>query len=587
MHITELLPRLDGVRKNVSGYTARCPAHDDQQNSLSVSEKDGRILLYCHTGCQFADILKALDLEPKDLFSNGNGSKPHKRPAVKSPKLKGELVRERVWDIVDSSDQVIARHHRKDYDTGKPKHEKEVWWERNGKKGLDGLKTEDLPLYGLKWLLDEPDDSERDIVICEGEPAADALHEAGYMALATVTGANGCPSEESLVPLLGPKGRIILWPDNDDPGRAHMSKVAAQLHEMGVTCYRLDWPEAPDKGDAADFVQAGGDVSSLLRNKTHICIYRSGHPLPVAKRDKNGTENGTFTMQSDPENLSPFEGLAKRVRDWVEDTSGWWETRELDTDLEITGCKHKENRKKILQRLREQGIIERHPRINKQFRYINTRTTRLDFRAATKTGVLPIKWPLGIEQYVNLFPGNLAVVAGSPNAGKTGLLLNFIHLNQDDHTIHYFCSEMGDVELRDRLDKFPSMSINDWHFEAIERASNFADVIRPDCVNVIDFLEMTTDLYMVNTYLTEIQHKLGSGIAVVAIQKKQGADFGRGQEFSLEKPKLYLSMDKGQMHIIKGKSWAQKNVDPNGLQISFKIVDGCQFQATNKWTARQ
>jgi hypothetical protein len=103
-------------------------------------------------------------------------------------------------------------------------------------------------------------------------------------------------------------------------------------------------------------------------------------------------------------------------------------------------------------------------------------------------------------------------------------------------------------------------------------------------VNVIDFLEMTTELYLVNQHLTAIHHKLGaSGVAIIAIQKKVGAAFGRGLEFGLEKPKLYLSMDKGKIQIIKGKSWAKKNVDPNGLQSKFKVLNGCQLQQLGKW----
>jgi hypothetical protein len=127
------------------------------------------------------------------------------------------------------------------------------------------------------------------------------------------------------------------------------------------------------------------------------------------------------------------------------------------------------------------------------------------------------------------------------------------------------------------------MAIEDWHFEAIERAGDFADVIRPDCVNVVDYLEMTTELYLINTHLTAISHKLGSGLAIVAVQKKQDAKYGRGQEFGLEKPKLYLSMDRGKLTIVKGKSWATKNVDPHGLTVNFKIIGGCQFQATGEW----
>ncbi|WP_144756147.1 DUF7146 domain-containing protein [Bartonella saheliensis] len=41
--------------------TARCPAHDDQLPSLSLSNgHDGRLLLYCYAGCSFREIIQAL-----------------------------------------------------------------------------------------------------------------------------------------------------------------------------------------------------------------------------------------------------------------------------------------------------------------------------------------------------------------------------------------------------------------------------------------------------------------------------------------------------------------------------------------------
>jgi hypothetical protein len=355
------------------------------------------------------------------------------------------------------------------------------------------------------------------------------------------------------------------------------------IYDAVKACYQNDCEhEPPITEDELHKIAASGARYLPGGIRTHM-YNASGQNEPEAKGDTNGTHIGTTSLHKEDKDLSRFEGLSQKVRLWVQDTRGWWETRELDSDLNISGPRDKENRKKILQRLREQGVIEQHPKINKQFRFINTRITSLDFKTASNTGVLPLKWPMGIEKYVNLFPGNIAVVAGSPNSGKTALLLNFIYLNQDSFPLFYFCSEMGPVELRDRLDKFPGMDIKDWHFDAIERASDFADVIRPDCVNIVDYLEMTTELYLVNTHLTAISHKLGSGLALVAVQKKQGALFGRGQEFGLEKPKLYLSMDKGKLVIIKGKSWATENVDPNGLKVSFKITGGYQFEQTGEW----
>lgn len=592
--LDNVLNRLSSVKKNGSGYKALCPAHHDTKPSLSIDEKDGKILVNCHAGCETSDILEAIGLNWKDLFTGKE---------TQSIKEVGRTT----WEITTPYSEDIFEHIRIDHSDGS----KSFPWRRNGKNGLNGLQVADLPLYGLKWALNEPDDSDRDWIIVEGEKATDALHEKGYLALGTVTGASSCPSQDSLMPLLGRKGRIDLWPDNDEAGQKHMNMIAEQLSEMGIECYIITWPEAPEKGDAADFIESGGDVESLLQDKACISVYRSGQTSPEAKRDKIGTENGTTTMQNESLGLSRShnsqlatigtksghitgqadachpkkepEQLSQRIFAWIKDTSGWWETRELDPDLGIYSSKDKENRKKFLQRLRDQGIIEKHPQINKRYRYVNTQTVSLNFKTANDAGVLPLRWPLGIEKNVNIFPGSVIVVAGSPNSGKTTFELNFIYLNQETFPIYYFCSEMGAVELRDRLDKFPGIEINEWQFEAIERASDFEDVIRPDCVNVIDYLEMTTDLYHVNTHLTNIQHKIGSGIAVVAIQKKTGASFGRGQEFSLEKPKLYISMDRGKMQIIKAKSWARKNVDPNELQITFRIIDGCQFLATSEW----
>lgn len=355
--------------------------------------------------------------------------------------------------------------------------------------------------------------------------------------------------------------------------------IESALLEVNKLECKPPLPEVEVRAIAKSVSRYAPNGSSL----NHVCVNPNGTENSTNERDKNGIRNGTNSLHPEPEKMSPLLSLSKRVQEWAKDTRGWWETSELDKDLAIASPRDRENRRKILFRLRKDGIIEGHPKINKQFRYVNTKVVSLHFKTASKAGVLPIKWPLGIERYVNVFPGNTIVVAGSPNSGKTALLLNFIYLNQDNFPIYYLCSEMGAVELRDRLEKFPGMNIEDWKFEAIERSSDFADVIRPDCVNIIDYLEMTTELYVVNTHLVAIEHKLGSGLGIVALQKKVGATYGRGQEFGLEKPRLYLSMDKGKLQIVKGKSWATRKVDPHGLSIRFKIIDGCQFQATSEW----
>ena len=63
-----VLSKLPDAKANGHGWQSRCPAHDDQNPSLSVSEgDDGRALLKCHAGCPTEDVVAALGIRMADL----------------------------------------------------------------------------------------------------------------------------------------------------------------------------------------------------------------------------------------------------------------------------------------------------------------------------------------------------------------------------------------------------------------------------------------------------------------------------------------------------------------------------------------
>lgn len=70
-----VLARLSQVRAQGDGYTALCPAHDDQHASLSVGiGEEGQVPLHCFAGCLVESIVSALGLTQADLFPrNGQG----------------------------------------------------------------------------------------------------------------------------------------------------------------------------------------------------------------------------------------------------------------------------------------------------------------------------------------------------------------------------------------------------------------------------------------------------------------------------------------------------------------------------------
>jgi DNA primase len=133
---------------------------------------------------------------------------------------------------------------------------------------LEGRKTSTLPLYRSELL----EEWSRDVhvVVAEGEKAAGALAERYPSVVGTVTGAEGTPDAEVLEVLRG--RRIVLWPDNDDPGRRHMERVAAALQSIADEVRIFEWEGAPLKGDAADHpvvrTQDSASVGGLLEEMT-------------------------------------------------------------------------------------------------------------------------------------------------------------------------------------------------------------------------------------------------------------------------------------------------------------------------------
>ena len=302
-------------------------------------------------------------------------------------------------------------------------------------------------------------------------------------------------------------------------------------------------------------------------------------------RDIKGTLSGTQEGQGDTLGTSTGTvplSLSMMVQQWVDDSLGWSTVDEVDRDLGIRTVADKENRKKILTRLVEQGVIERNPKKNRQFRKRDRTLSKMNFRGVKRSTGVPLLWPLGIEALVNIYPGNLVVVAGDGNAGKTAFLLNVVRLNMERFDIHYFSSEMAEEELRIRLDLYKEMDIEEWNFSAYDRVRDFADVIVPDAINIVDFIEMTDDFNMAGKYLSDIWEKLGKGIGIVAMQKKWGQPLAKGAEATMDRSRLYLSITNNKATIVKGKNWATAE-NPNGLSMEFKLVQGTYFLPTTGW----
>lgn len=275
--------------------------------------------------------------------------------------------------------------------------------------------------------------------------------------------------------------------------------------------------------------------------------------------------------------------LTQDIRDLILSTSGNITTTFIYQCQHLTTRDEKKKAGVVLGRLVKDGLIERTGTQAGVYRRVEAECESMDFLNAN-TETTDLWLPFNLHQMVETMPGNIILIAGEPNSGKTGLLLNIIRSNMNRGEIHYFNSEMGSSELKKRLSLFEDTLLHQWKFNAWERSDNFADVIKAGKgkINIIDFLELHENFYEVGGRLAEIHKKLKGAIAIIALQKNAGVDTGLGGFRGLEKPRLYLAMSPGKLKIVKAKNW-KSSENPNGKQVTFKVVKGCNFILQKNW----
>jgi hypothetical protein len=110
--IDRLLERLDCVRRvGDDRWRARCRAHDSQGLSLSIAERDSRVLLHCFGGCSTDDVLASIGLTLADLFDKPVGEfKPLKRSPFRADDVLDLVSHEAMTLAIIASETTKDRH---------------------------------------------------------------------------------------------------------------------------------------------------------------------------------------------------------------------------------------------------------------------------------------------------------------------------------------------------------------------------------------------------------------------------------------------------------------------------------------------
>lgn len=240
----DALTRL-GCKPTKSGdqFIAFCPLHeaDGQGHSPSLTLKAGdrqAIIVNCHAGCSGTDILKALGV---------NGAPNPTASIVASyhyQDVEGREVREKI-----RLEPKSFRIRHKDAAGN--------WVYKAG----DGPPV----LYRLPELRAAIAEG-RTVFVCEGEKDSDRLASFGLAATTNIEGAAQPEQKAKWRPeytaQLSGAARVVLLPDNDPPGRAHMAHIAQQIRGKVGCCQTIQLP-VPAKGDVSDWLDAGHTVDEL------------------------------------------------------------------------------------------------------------------------------------------------------------------------------------------------------------------------------------------------------------------------------------------------------------------------------------
>ena len=220
MDARRIVAELGGRWHGDSGV-ARCPAHDDREPSLSIKKTDeGRLLWHCHAGCSQEAVAAALNA--RGLLDNASNRERKRTPRRAISK---------VYDYLGPDGELlyqVVRKHPKTFRQRRP----------DGKGGwIWNLKGVPSVPYRLPDLIAAKTDQ---VFVTEGEKDAYALAELGLVATCNPGGAGKW--QDHFKGYFEDK-RVVVLPDNDEPGRAHAKAVVrflidtrkellARLHEL-------------------------------------------------------------------------------------------------------------------------------------------------------------------------------------------------------------------------------------------------------------------------------------------------------------------------------------------------------------------
>lgn len=308
------LARLERVRQSGSGFLAQCPAHEDNDPSLSVSMGQRGVVFHCFAGCNPDDVIAKAGAKWSELFNDGT-----------TPNVR---IRKRDWRAIELETYACAarlQHEPKVLErlrfgrgwAAKALELLGVGWDGSRLtlpvRGVD-LKLHDVLRYDpfakgkvrkilagrgksrLPWPSPEYVDSKQVLFLVEGEGTAISMTSVGLTAVA-LPGSVSKPTTSIERPGSWQGAgwhrkwaerfvrfrKVILLPDCDDQGRALMRAASYDLTKADVENHVIDIGlKSNDGRDIADHLLSqayDGQSRKVARDMIRLMVAEKAEVL--------------------------------------------------------------------------------------------------------------------------------------------------------------------------------------------------------------------------------------------------------------------------------------------------------------------
>lgn len=328
-----------------------------------------------------------------------------------------------------------------------------------------------------------------------------------------------------------------------------------------------------------------GNVYSLLSTHT---LYKEEKEKERSKEKE--IEQKILSLIAGKKNV--VDNITEEVKLWVRGTSGEFSISQVYSELCVIDKKNKDTVRYALKKMCEAEVIESVGRKTGLYRKVNKEVKEQAWWEDEGLP-LPLRFPLNVDQFANVYPGNIILLEGSKSQGKSSFCFEFARLNQNIYPkkVQYQNIEMANSEIKERVKQYEEdrmwteAKIRD-RVTMIRRTSDWADIIVPDAINIVDYLLEYSETFKLPNFIFDIHKKLTTGICLIAVQRDPVKPYPTGGRATRDIPRLVLSLMGHKIRLEDVKSY-KGEINPTGMICKYKKVRWWKFLKNGEWQSEE